>query len=180
MKPTMVTAASAVTEATSGDTEAPPRVLVITQRAADAAPLIEQLEREGFAQTWTFDDPGLGLAFARREPPDLVVVDTNFERRDTMLLLGALRRLRTREHRWPILAIGRTFSAELRRSVILMGANDFVARQYDEVEVVLRIRRLLRVQRALAQLEAPDPTARRTSLSAIHEAIAQIRANARH
>jgi DNA-binding response OmpR family regulator len=127
---------------------------VIASDAYEVVMLLRQLEADGFSHITTFADAELGLAFARQYQPDLVIVDTSYPRRDGMLVLSGLRRLRAAEARWPILALAGEPSASVRRTALTMGANDLVARPYDAIEVMLRIRRLLRIQRALADLEA--------------------------
>jgi DNA-binding response OmpR family regulator len=130
-----------------------PHILVIAPEADDVVRLLGQLEADGFNRITTFADPELGLAFARQYEPQLVIVDTQQRQRDGLLLLGALRRFRAAEARWPILVLSRDLTPSVRRTALTMGANDFVARPYDAIEVMLRIRRLLRIQRALADLE---------------------------
>jgi DNA-binding response OmpR family regulator len=132
-----------------------PSILIIAAEEPDATALRRELENNGFGRITVVTDPGLGLAYARQYGPELVIVDTHLPRRDTLVLLGMLRRLRTHDDRWPILALSRHLSPSAHRSVRVMGANDFIAGPFDDDRVIRSVRSLLDVQRSVAELEDP-------------------------
>jgi two-component system response regulator RegX3 len=114
----------------------PMRLLVVEDEDAIAEPLVEGLEREGFA----VERAATGEAALAADEPDLVLLDLRLPDLDG---LEVCRRLRERS-RVPIIVVTAR-GEEVDRVVGLeLGADDYVVKPYGLRELIARIRAVLR------------------------------------
>lgn len=124
----------------SGEPGARPRVLVVEDERALRNTLAYNLERAGF-EVGTADDGASGLAAAREQHPDLILLD--------VLLPGGLGgfevcRLLRHDLRCPIILVS-ALADEVDRVVGLeVGADDYVTKPFSTVELLARIKAHLR------------------------------------
>ena len=134
------------------DETAPPpsapagRILAIDDESANLRLLDALLTRAGY-QVDTTPDPRDALDLFETIHPDLVLVDLHMPGLDGF---EVVRQIRQSEHATgylPIVVITGDGSSEARQRALAGGATDFVAKPFDGVEVMLRIRNLLEARR---------------------------------
>ncbi|HEX7297714.1 MAG TPA: response regulator transcription factor, partial [Solirubrobacteraceae bacterium] len=132
---------------------APPRmVLLVEDEETITTPLTEALGREGF-RTETAGSLADGLELAKRQRPDLVLLDV-------MLPDGSgfelLRELRSDGRRVPVIMLTARGDEADRVLGLELGADDYVVKPFSARELVARIRAVLRRTSAVAAPAAPD------------------------
>src|SRR6185369_17478356 len=123
--------------------------VLIVEDETDLVKLLKyNLEREGFKVSYATDG-AVALAEARREPPDVVILDLMLPGIDGLEVCRQLRR-NDRFARTPILILSAR-SEEADRVVGLeLGADDYVTKPFSTREVIARIRALLRRNEPIA------------------------------
>ena len=132
------------------------RILVVDDDAAVTSLLRRGLAYEGF----TVDTAGsgeAGLALAREQPPDLVILDIMMPGMDG---LEVLRRLREADKRLPVLLLTAKDAPSDQVQGLETGADDYVVKPFTFEVLLARVRVLLRRQ----QTEQP-PVLRFADLS---------------
>src|SRR5215468_11487375 len=117
--------------------------ILIVEDETDLVKLLKyNLEKEGFKVNYATDGT-VALAEARRDPPDLVILDLMLPGLDGLEVCRQLRR-NERFVRTPVLILSAR-SEEADRIVGLeLGADDYVTKPFSMRELVARIRALLR------------------------------------
>ncbi len=118
----------------------PSRVLIVDDDAAIVRMLRRTLEAEGF-ETATAGDGGGALARAERFVPDVIVLDRVMPGLDG---LAVARRLRSKGDATPILMLTARDAVADRVEGLESGADDYLVKPFETVELVARIRALLR------------------------------------
>jgi two-component system, OmpR family, response regulator MprA len=118
----------------------PSRVLIVDDDAAIVRMLRRTLEAEGF-ETETAGDGGAALARAERFVPDVIVLDRMMPGLDG---LAVARRLRSKGDSTPILMLTARDAVSDRVDGLESGADDYLVKPFETVELVARIRALLR------------------------------------
>jgi two-component system, OmpR family, response regulator MprA len=116
------------------------RVLIVDDDAAIVRMLQRTLEAEGF-ETETAADGGAALARAERWVPDAIVLDRVMPGLDG---LAVARRLRSKGDATPILMLTARDAVPDRVEGLEAGADDYLVKPFETVELVARIRALLR------------------------------------
>ncbi|MEO8030962.1 MAG: HD domain-containing phosphohydrolase [Gemmatimonadota bacterium] len=128
-------------------------ILVIDDQEANTRVLCRLIEREGLARTCSTNNPLEAVRLFTEMRPDLVVVDLHMPEVDGFAVLAQLRPLTWGRSFLPIVIVTGDDSAESRRRALSEGASDFLAKPYDAVEVLLRLRNLLETRRLHLLLE---------------------------
>jgi DNA-binding response OmpR family regulator len=119
------------------------RVLVVDDEQSLAKVVASYLEREGHQVVCVFDGPA-ALDAARREPPDVVVLDLGLPGLDG---IEVCRQLRTFTDCYVVMLTAR--SDEVDKLVGLgVGADDYLTKPFSPRELVARIRAMLRRPRS--------------------------------
>jgi DNA-binding response OmpR family regulator len=114
-------------------------VLLVDDEPEIVRILRDYLQRAGFT-VLTADDGEAAVAIARRQKPDLVVLDLTLPSLDGLDVARALRR----DGEVPIIMLtARTEEAD-RVAGLELGADDYVAKPFSPREVVARVRAVLR------------------------------------
>jgi DNA-binding response OmpR family regulator len=119
------------------------RVLVVDDERSLAKMVASYLERDGHEVTCVFDGPE-AVAAARRQPPDVVVLDLGLPGLDGV---EVCRQLRTFTDCYVVMLTART--DEVDRLIGLgVGADDYVTKPASPRELVARVRAMLRRPRS--------------------------------
>jgi len=100
------------------------------------------LEKEGFKVSYATDG-AVALAEARRDPPDLVILDLMLPGLDGLEVCRQLRRI-DRFTRTPVLILSARNEEADRVVGLEVGADDYVTKPFSTREVIARVRALLR------------------------------------
>ena len=130
----------------------PQTILVVDDEARIVKLVRDYLERAGFAVLGAHDGE-TALTIARREHPDLIVLDLMLPGADG---LDVCRRLR-RESGVPIIMLTARVEEADRIVGLELGADDFIVKPFGVKEVVARIRAVTRRCRAATESAGPDP-----------------------
>ena len=115
------------------------KVLLVEYDTALRETLAQGLAQQGYEVTWAADGQ-TALELARRERPDLVVLDHGLPVLDGLSLCQALRQ----EMATPILLIAAGAEEEDRVAGLEAGADDYLSRPFGMREFLVRVRALLR------------------------------------
>lgn len=121
-----------------------PVVLVVDDEPANVALLRKLLGRHGYSVLEATDGTG-GLAAAIEQRPDAVLLDVMMPGLDGF---EVCRRLRSRPDTagLPVLLLTALNRTEEKAAGLEAGANDFLAKPFEEIELIARVRSLLRTK----------------------------------
>jgi DNA-binding response OmpR family regulator len=126
--------------------EAPQTTVVVIDDAPEIGLCVEAvLSREGFRVRTALDGGG-GLALARSEQPELVVLDLGLPDMDGLDVCRALRRI---SDAYVIILSSRRSEAD-RVAGLSAGADDYLVKPFSTAELVARVRAMLRRPRHLS------------------------------
>jgi DNA-binding response OmpR family regulator len=114
-------------------------ILVIEDEAKIAKLAKDYLENGGY-RVMTAADGSTGLAVARREKPDLVVLDLNLPEMDGLDVCRVIRK----ESEVPIIMLTARVSETDRLIGLELGADDYITKPFSPRELVARVKVVLR------------------------------------
>jgi|SRR5581483_627599 len=124
------------------------RILVVDDEPIVTEVVERYLLRDGYRVTLARDGEA-GLAAARREAPDLIVLDLMLPKMDGLEVCRTLRR----ESKVPIIILSAKDEESDKILGLGLGADDYVAKPFSPRELVARIQAVLR----RTQAAAPEP-----------------------
>jgi signal transduction histidine kinase len=136
----------------SRDSGTPRRVLVAEDDVVNAAILRDILASAGHQITWARDGEQ-ALALIAAESPDLVVLDLMMPKVDGLGVCARLKGNLSTRH-IPILVITAISDQASRFRAIEVGADDYVVKPVDRIEVITRARALLRTKALYDEVQA--------------------------
>jgi putative two-component system response regulator len=127
-------------------------VAICDDSITNAMILSKLIGSEGITDVHAFADPRKLLPFLRERHGDLdlLILDIEMPHMTGFDVLAAIAEEFPAQSSFSILVITGVQDRDVRTRALTAGANDFLSRPFDPLEVVLRVRNLLRVQRALA------------------------------
>lgn len=137
------------------------RILVVDDEPANVELLEQLLHREGFNNVISTTESERALTIFHAFKPDLVLLDLRMPKVDGFSLLTSLAEYRTAQVFLPVIVLTADVTRETKHKALAMGANDFLTKPFDTVEVMLRIWNLLETSllyKKLVQLQ-PDISA---------------------
>jgi cyclic di-GMP phosphodiesterase len=119
------------------------RILIVDDRPENVVLLRRVLSKAGYTDVQSTSEPSQAEKLFQAYRPDLVLLDLHMPEMDGFAVLERLRSLTARSTYLPILVLTGDHDPLKRRQALAAGATDFLAKPFDIVEVVLRIRNLL-------------------------------------
>lgn len=133
------------------------RILVIDDEEANLLLLASLLEREGYRNVRCVTDSTKALAVFADYAPDLILLDLMMPDVDGFQLLEAFKRHDRADTFLPVLVLTADTTLQARRRALALGANDFVSKPFDLVEIGLRISNLLETRTLYERLREVRP-----------------------
>lgn len=129
------------------------RILIVDDQPPNVRLLERLLGSHGFRElTGTTDSREVEPLFERIQP-DLILLDLHMPYLDGFAVMGALAPHLARERYLPVLVLTADALPESRQRALRLGARDFLAKPFDTVEVLLRVRNLLETRFRYRQLD---------------------------
>ena len=130
------------------------RILLVDDEDSNLRALTRVLAREGLTDVISSADPHQARPLFIEYRPDLVVLDLRMPKLDGFAVMDQLRPLIPAGSFLPILVLTGDTDPIAKRRALAMGARDLLAKPFDMIEVVLRIRNLLETRALHLRLES--------------------------
>lgn len=121
------------------------RILVVDDEPANLKLLDKMLRSQGYAQVVLIQSPLQVLEKYREAPPDLILLDINMPEMDGFEVMQQLHALQDPLAPPIVILTAQHGQAYLLRA-LAEGARDFIAKPFDRVELLMRVRNLLEAQ----------------------------------
>lgn len=132
------------------------RILIVDDEPANVRLLERILERDGFTEIESTNDPRHFLAIFGNKRPDMVLLDLHMPVLDGFAVLDQLRGRIGQNDFVPILVLTADITPQAKQRALSAGAHDFLTKPVDPTEVMLRIRNLLRTRVYYQQLQGQN------------------------
>lgn len=119
------------------------RLLLVDDQEDNLALLERILRRAGFTELCRTTDPRQALDLYQSFRPDLILLDLHLPHLDGFALLEGFKRLIAPGEYLPVLVLTADATLEARHKALSLGANDFLTKPLDPLEVSLRVSNLL-------------------------------------
>ena len=128
------------------------RILIVDDEPVNIALLEDILQFSGYRTVESTTDPRRVMGLCKERRPDLVLLDLNMPFIDGFGVLKLLSTEYPHDECLPILVLTADVGLETKRRALAAGATDFLTKPFDTVEVLLRIKNLLRTRHQHLQL----------------------------
>jgi DNA-binding response OmpR family regulator len=123
------------------------KILIIDDEPVNVALLEEILAENDYTRVQAITDSKIALETCKSFQPDVVLLDLMMPPPDGFAILESLEE-ETGENFLPVVVLTADTNEETKRRALQAGATDFLLKPFDHIEVVLRIRNLLKSRRA--------------------------------
>ena len=155
------------------------RILILDDEECNVVLLERMLVREGYTGVTAMRDSERALALCREQAPDLLLLDLHMPDPDGF---EVLRRLASGSFGSPaVLVLTADTTEGAKQRALSMGANDFVTKPFDAIEVLLRVRNLLHARSLQLRLEEQNQDLERrvaVRTAALEDALARLECSA--
>ncbi len=134
------------------DVLAESRVLIVDDEPATVRFLTRLLNNTGCQVSSMTDSRGAPEVVAEQQP-DLIILDLHMPHLDGFEVMEALGPLRSPARYLPVLVLTGDTSTAVKQRALRVGARDFLAKPFDTIEALLRIRNLLTTRHFYTALE---------------------------
>lgn len=122
------------------------RILIVDDQDANVRLIEFMLDSAGFQQYCHTTDSRQVLHLCLTFQPDILLLDLQMPRQDGFAVMEQLARELPSQTYLPILVLTADISVAARQRALSSGADDFLSKPLDTVEVILRIKNLLRTR----------------------------------
>jgi signal transduction histidine kinase len=130
------------------------RILVVDDEPMNLVLLSEIIEEAGFTTVQTTTDPREVSTLLTEYRPDLLLLDLMMPHLDGFAVMEQLRGTLPADAFLPVLVLTADANPGTKRRALAAGATDFLTKPFDQNEVILRIKNLLRTRLLHTQLQA--------------------------
>lgn len=128
------------------------KILICDDSITNILILSKLLESEGYSHPTTLTDPTKILPAMQENNYDLLLLDIEMPKMNGFEVMQQINESSVSKQLVPILVLTGRQGSEIRNKALELGAQDFVNKPFDQTEVILRVKNLLRVRTAyLAQ-----------------------------
>jgi Signal transduction histidine kinase regulating C4-dicarboxylate transport system len=129
------------------------RILIIDDEKSSAENLLKILEQAGYGSCTAISDPVRAAEQVVEVNPDLLLLDLLMEPVSGLTVLAKINHLMSPHTRPLVLVLTADTSPEAKHEALAAGANDFLAKPLDSIEVLLRIENLLTARRLTQEIQ---------------------------
>ncbi len=130
------------------------KILIVDDEILNVRLLEKILDRDGYANVSMTTDPRAALTLFADNEPDLVLLDLNMPYKSGYEVMEELALLIPEQTFLPIIVLTADATLEAKQRALASGAADFICKPFDNLEVSLRIKNVLRTRFLHRQLEA--------------------------
>ncbi len=128
-------------------------ILIVDDEAANVDILEGLMAFQGFSGVKSTTDPTMVVELCESFKPDIILLDLMMSPLSGFEVLDLIRQFRALETYLPVLVLTADINSETRQRALSGGANDFVTKPFDLIEVGQRIRNLLQTRYLYKQAE---------------------------
>jgi putative two-component system response regulator len=129
------------------------RIFILDDEPVNVILLERTLTESGFSNVETATDPREALKICTANPPDLLILDLMMPHINGFALLHSLRETWGGNNRIPVLVLTADASRETCHRALTFGANDFLNKPIDRMEVLLRVQNLIETRLLYKELK---------------------------
>jgi EAL domain-containing protein (putative c-di-GMP-specific phosphodiesterase class I)/CheY-like chemotaxis protein len=137
------------------------RILVVDDQEANVVLLQRILQSVGVTNVVGVTDPREAIDCCRSFAPDLLLLDLHMPRLDGIEILLRLQAESAEDCFLPKIVLTADVTEKAKRRALAAGANDFLTKPLDRVEVLLRVRNLLTTRALYSRVQQHNETLRR-------------------
>ena len=130
--------------------------MIVDDEAANTLLLERLLEMSGFPQCKSTNDSEQAVKLFLEFHPDIVLLDLTMPKLDGFAVLEQLRGVIAADDIVPILVLTADTTEQAKQRVFSSGASDFIAKPFNNSEVILRVQNLLRMRWLHQRLQAQN------------------------
>jgi len=134
------------------------RIFILDDEPVNVILLERTLAEAGFSNIETATDPREALKACTANPPDLLILDLMMPHINGFALLHTLREAWGPNDRIPVLVLTADASRDTCHRALTFGANDFLNKPIDRMEVLLRVQNLIETRLLYKELRASNRT----------------------
>ncbi|MEJ2217656.1 MAG: response regulator [Gemmatimonadota bacterium] len=138
------------------DEYAEAKILIVDDEPANVRLLERILQRDGFANIDSTNDPRQFLALYTSKRPDLLLLDLHMPGMDGFAVMEQLRGRIGMNDFVPIVVLTADITPQAKERALSAGAHDFLTKPVDPTEVLLRIRNHLQTRYFYQQLQSQN------------------------
>lgn len=127
-------------------------ILIVDDEEANVDLLEQMLARAGYTNLRSTTDPRQVLTLFDAHQPDLILLDLLMPHLDGFAVMERVRHETPADAYLPILVLTAMTTPEIKRRALDSGATDFLTKPFDHVELLLRVRNLLRTRSLYVRL----------------------------
>ena len=128
------------------------RILIVDDKVSNIVVTQRVLQQGGYQNVTSTTDPREVIDQLRVFRPDLIVLDLMMPKVDGYSVIVQLRGWIPDNEYLPILVVTADVSRAARQKALTLGANDFITKPVDAIDLTLRVYNLLQTQRLYRQI----------------------------
>ena len=132
-------------------------IVVVDDNQTDLSLIERSLRRSGFDNVKPFNDPREALAYMEENGAGLLITDMRMPHMNGLQLMAELEPTKGAT-RFPVVLLSNDTRSETRQTALALGANSVISKPFDDTELSLTVKNLLKAHRAKLKLEQENKT----------------------